>query len=125
MVDCPADGCNYVNDRSGILGHYSGKRDEAHAGGYAEAKRQLEEQEDGGSTETVETDDSTDTTDASGGGDNPTMGNATPDSGSDGGGDTEHELPCGHDSFMESEAPEVPFVVSCDECPKSFEVTEL
>jgi len=42
MVDCPADGCDYSGPKSSVLGHYSGKRDDAHTGGYLEAKEMID-----------------------------------------------------------------------------------
>lgn len=41
MCECPADGCDYSGPKRSVLGHYSGKQDDAHAGGYADAKQQL------------------------------------------------------------------------------------
>lgn len=45
---CPADGCSFTGPKSSVLGHYSGKQDDAHDGGYPYAKQQLEAA-DGGS----------------------------------------------------------------------------
>jgi hypothetical protein len=40
---CPADGCEYSGPRSSVLGHYSGKQDDAHAGGYERARVLLDD----------------------------------------------------------------------------------
>lgn len=43
LYECPADGCSYgPKPKKSVLGHFSGKQDDAHAGGYPEAKRALE-----------------------------------------------------------------------------------
>jgi hypothetical protein len=114
-VTCPADGCDYEGFRSSVLGHYSGRQDDAHAGGYQKAKTLL----DGGdtATETTETDDSADTSSS------PVMGDADPQETAQS--DTNGvELPCGHEAYDPAEAPEPPFAVSCSECGKAWEVKE-
>lgn len=117
-VTCPAEGCDYDGFKSSVLGHYSGRQDDAHAGGYQKAKTLLDSgdttQE---TTETAETDDSTDTSDS------PVMGDADPDATTEP--DTEGvELPCGHESYNASEAPDPPFAVSCSECGNAWKVQE-
>jgi len=57
MVDCPADGCDYSGPKSSVLGHYSGKRDDAHTGGYLEAKEMI----DGGAMVTESGEDTSQT----------------------------------------------------------------
>lgn len=42
MVQCPVDGCDYSGPRKSVLGHYSGKSDGVHPGGYQKAKSLLE-----------------------------------------------------------------------------------
>lgn len=37
-VSCPVDGCNYSGPRSSVVGHYSGKQDDDHSGGYYHAQ---------------------------------------------------------------------------------------
>ena len=43
MPECPADGCDYTGVVQSVAAHYSGKRDDAHSGGYHDAKAQLDE----------------------------------------------------------------------------------
>lgn len=43
MIACPVDGCDYTGLRKSVLGHYSGKRDEAHKGGREKAKMLLDD----------------------------------------------------------------------------------
>ena len=38
MVSCPVEGCDYSGPRKSVLGHYSGKSDGLHPGGYQKAK---------------------------------------------------------------------------------------
>jgi hypothetical protein len=123
MISCPADGCDYSGLRESVLGHYSGKQDSAHQGGYQKAKTMLE-----GDTDATETTESTDTDtddtpDDTNTRDSPVMGDANPEqaaqSSSDG-----VELPCGHESYDPGEAPSAPFAVSCSECGKAWEVQE-
>jgi len=53
---CPADGCEYSGPRTSVLGHYSGKQDDAHAGGYERARILLDDTEtDEADTETTQT----------------------------------------------------------------------
>lgn len=42
MPECPADGCDYTGVVQSVAAHYSGKRDDAHSGGYHDAKALLE-----------------------------------------------------------------------------------
>jgi hypothetical protein len=117
-VTCPADGCDYDGFRSSVLGHYSGRQDDAHAGGYQKAKTMLDGEDT--ATETAETTEDTPQSDTSS---SPVMGNADPDATTEP--DTEHvELPCGHESYDPGEAPDPPFAVSCSECGKAWEVQE-
>ena len=79
VVECPAEGCEYSGFRSSVLGHYSGKQDTAHKGGYQKAKELV----DGGKESTPETSQSRETRESdpkSSGdtGENPVMGNETP-----------------------------------------------
>lgn len=82
MHECPADGCEYTGVKSSVLGHYSGKQDEAHSGGYADAKRALSE---GGQQESTE---STDGGSTEGGAATPSFPAA------DGGSDGDEEVSC-------------------------------
>jgi len=126
MVECPADGCSYSGVKSSVLGHYSGKQDDAHAGGYQDAKQMLDGVEDGtagaqagGSADTsADTDTREDTSES---GDNPIVGNGTPDS-TDYVPDGKVELPCGHEYFEKSEAPDPPFAVTCGECGQTVRI---
>lgn len=43
IVTCPADDCDYTGPKSSVLGHYSGKTDGLHPGGYGKAKALLED----------------------------------------------------------------------------------
>lgn len=42
MPECPADGCEYSGVVQSVAAHYSGKRDDAHSGGYHDAKAQID-----------------------------------------------------------------------------------
>jgi len=110
-ITCPAKGCDYNGLKKSVLGHYSGKQDDAHAGGYEKAKQLLN-----GDTEATET--STETSDSSGGS-NPTMGNGEtePD-------DNGVELPCGHEKHYPDEAEhEPPYRVTCESCGEAWRWT--
>ena len=38
IVNCPVEGCDYSGVKKSVLGHYSGKSDGLHPGGYQKAK---------------------------------------------------------------------------------------
>lgn len=42
MPQCPADGCDYTGGEHSVAGHYSGKRDDKHSGGYERAIMKME-----------------------------------------------------------------------------------
>jgi hypothetical protein len=42
IIECPVDGCDYSGPHKSVLGHYSGKSDGLHPGGYQKAKSLLE-----------------------------------------------------------------------------------
>jgi len=114
-VTCPADGCDYSGVQTSVLGHYSGRQDDAHSGGYQHAKTLLADGET--STNTAETDSS------DGGSGNPVFGSADPDSSSK----SEPEqvgLPCGCESYDPAEAPPKPFKVTCSQCGETYRVSE-
>lgn len=114
MVECPADGCSYEGVKSSVLGHYSGKSDDAHPGGYARARSLLADADDPADEQAE------DSADNQGGGGDPTMGSADPSP--DQGGS--RELPCGHESYDPSEAPDPPYRVGCSECGDTWRVTD-
>jgi len=126
-VTCPANGCEYSGAKSSVLGHYSGMRDDAHAGGYRRAKEIVEEnsgdgefiedEPDGGGGQGAEEGGSP-------GEEDPIMGDGSTSQQTDGSTHRE-DLPCGHESFNPSEAPEPPFDVECNTCGESWTVTEL
>lgn len=121
-VNCPVDGCDYgPRPVKSVASHYSGKKDDAHSGGYEKAMSMLES--DGGSKP------DTDGTDGQTGSPNQDDGPTFPEasSGDNGGTDTSEaptDLPCGHESFDPSEAPDPPFRVQCDTCGASWTVTD-
>jgi len=41
MIECPVEGCDYSGPKKSVLGHYSGKSDGLHPGGYQKAKSLL------------------------------------------------------------------------------------
>lgn len=136
MLECPVDGCDYTGSKEAVKGHWGGKQDGDHTGAWHEAFEAAQEgSAEGGADPTGEAQElesessgsSEDGSAASSG--DPTMGDVDPDrDGSDvesGSGSDVQELPCGHESFDESAAPEPPFVVSCDTCNQSWEVTSL
>lgn len=117
IVECPADGCTFDGARESVLGHYSGKQDEAHSGGYQDAKQMLDDSADGGSDTTP-----------SKAPENPVVDGVKPSSdpaGSEPGSQTDVELPCGHESFSKDEAPDPPFVVTCSTCGEQSKVNSL
>jgi hypothetical protein len=111
LVECPADGCDYEGLRDSVLGHYSGKPDDAHRGGYARARSLLADE----STDSTDTDNETPDSES-----NPVMGSADPNPSPSG--DDREELPCGHESYDPTEAPDPPYRVGCDECGDTWEV---
>jgi len=80
-VECPANGCDFTGLPSAVAGHYGGKRDDAHAGGYQTALDML----DGGESSESDGLDDGPSTGAGGskparagsGGDNPAMSSPT------------------------------------------------
>lgn len=115
-LTCPADGCDYSGVQSSVLGHYSGKQDESHSGGYQHAKTLLNG--DSGSTESTDTSSRESNT-----GGNPVFGSADPDGGDDDSTD-DVMLPCGCEGYDPTEAPDKPFQVTCSSCSSTFRVTE-
>lgn len=82
MVECPVEGCDYgPKPKTSVLGHYSGKSDGRHPGGYQKAKDLLEpgsatQPEPEPSSEPAE---STSASGSAGGSDsNPVFGSAEP-----------------------------------------------
>lgn len=63
IYECPADGCDYEGVRESVLGHYSGKPDERHDGGYHDAKQQLADSQE---TQTPDPDDASEPNPADG-----------------------------------------------------------
>jgi len=41
-VECPAEECEYTGTAESVCGHYGGKRDEKHSGGYEVARRKID-----------------------------------------------------------------------------------
>jgi len=41
-VECPAEGCDYTGTAESVCGHYGGKRNDIHAGGYEIARRKID-----------------------------------------------------------------------------------
>lgn len=118
---CPAEGCDYEGAKKSVGAHYSGKQDDDHEGGYLRAQELLEDADPSGEVtvdESPKPDDSTHDP----AGDDPVMGSGPSFEEEDT--DVE-ELPCGHETFDPSEAPEPPFRVSCGECGEGWTVTEL
>lgn len=59
--ECPVEGCEYTGLKNAVASHYSGKKDDAHSGGYEHAKNLLKENGPTDSTaETSDTDESGD-----------------------------------------------------------------
>lgn len=58
MPTCPADDCDYSGVVKSVCAHYSGKQDDAHTGGYHDAKAKLDDviDRDGGSQNDPEPD---------------------------------------------------------------------
>jgi DNA-directed RNA polymerase subunit RPC12/RpoP len=80
LVSCPVDGCDYTGPHKSVLGHYSGKSDGLHPGGYQKAKSLLEtdsepasEPDEPESDPQEEPESTTEST-----GSNPTFGSAEP-----------------------------------------------
>jgi len=135
-VTCPADGCEYSGAKSSVLGHYSGMQDANHQGGYRKAKEIVEKNSgDGEFIEDDEPDGSNDKDELPTGGpstkhapDPDNSGGKDPVMGSGETGNVESsddvELPCGHESFNEDEAPDPPFGIECSTCGESWTVRE-
>lgn len=135
-IACPVDGCDYsAQTKESVIAHMQGKRDEAHKGiGYEKARIMIEQSGQGGgeapadparakASPSTGTDQSTPQGELefpdSGGGQGGQQG-------SDGStGSAEETLPCGHETFDPSKAPDPPFTVTCDECGGAWTVTEL
>lgn len=47
MIECPADGCDYRGVKKSVIAHHSGKQDDAHAGGYHDAKQRINDASSG------------------------------------------------------------------------------
>jgi len=43
LYQCPTDGCDFEGPKQSVKAHYSGKPDDAHPGGYHDAKTLLED----------------------------------------------------------------------------------
>lgn len=113
-ITCPAEGCDYTGPKSSVLGHYSGKRDDDHPGGYERAKTLLDDDVETAETPTETTTETTSNSD-------PTMGNANPDEYDEADESDDVELPCGHESFdPEDVEKSPPYIVSCDTCGESW-----
>lgn len=110
MTDCPADGCDYRGTEKSVKGHWGGKQDDPHSGAYHRAKEaHAEASAEGGEGDK----DTLEPREAS-------FGSA--DDGDGGDGDTEHTLPCGHESFSDSDVPGTYFLATCETCGKRFHV---
>jgi len=125
-VTCPADGCEYSGAKSSVLGHYSGTRDDAHAGGYRKAKEIVEN--NSGDGEFIEEESSEnpseneyDTDETTPVGKDPVMGDGN--TGNVGSSD-DIKLPCGHESYSPDDAPQPPFGIECSTCGESWTVRE-
>jgi len=112
MVECPADGCDYEGPNA--KQHWGGKQDAAHTGSFRKALGVHEEQQARSSDGTG---------DSPGPHPDADSGATEPSEADDSDGDMV-ELPCGHESFDESQAPDTPFTVSCDTCGNSWTVTD-
>lgn len=110
---CPAPGCPEQGTRAELSGHWGGKSDDAHSGSFREAF-DSESASDGASAGPSESPDPEG--DRSG---NPTFGDADPSGDPD-----EIDLPCGHDSYDPSEAPDPPFRAECEQCGDGWTVRE-
>lgn len=102
---CPADGCGYRGDEEQLTGHWGGS-DGPHEGPFPGLERAPDpDPEPDPEPERAPAD-----------ADNPTMpaGSSTRTT-TDG-----VELPCGHETFDPSRAPEPPFNVICETCGESY-----
>jgi DNA-directed RNA polymerase subunit RPC12/RpoP len=78
IVSCPVDGCDYSGPHKSVLGHYSGKSDGLHPGGYQKAKSLLEtDSEPASEPDEPESDPKPEAT-ADRVAENPTFGSADP-----------------------------------------------
>lgn len=120
---CPAEGCDYVGaSKEAAKGHWGGKQDDVHSGAWHAAYADAQEADEGNGDGPDPASGSEGSGDPSQG--DPTMGSRDPDGDEDDQEDV-HDLPCGHESFDAAEAPDPPFVVQCDSCSGTWEVTEL
>lgn len=118
LVICPAEGCDYDGMRSSVVAHYSGKQDDAHAGGYYAARDLV----DGGDPEPEAKPEAKPND-----GPNPTFGAADPTRDPDPDVDDDPdglELPCGHETVARSDLPELPCNVTCETCGQTWGLRE-
>lgn len=119
---CPV--CEWTPDsdvddpENSVIAHMSSSIGEHRGIGYQKARTMLNVNENG--TDTAENDDTPTESE------NPVMGNAEPaaDTEPDTSTNSGVELPCGHESYDPSEAPDPPFKTSCDQCGGSWRVSE-
>lgn len=110
-IQCPVEGCEYEGVKDSVLGHYSGKRDDDHPGGYEHAKTLFD---DDSSPQTDSNEDPEPSNE------NPTMGNADPEPSEPQ--DNTFELECGHESIDLSKY-DPPIAVTCDTCGQSWRLS--
>jgi len=136
MVSCPVDGCDYKGSIKQVKGHWGGSQDDAHSGAFHKAFNGEGKQYNNGmghkavgpNDTAVNADNTSSTTSSttaqqSGAGANPTMpdGDGSPEPNQS---NTEKvDLPCGHDSYDPSEAPEKPFRITCTDCKQTWRVS--
>jgi hypothetical protein len=116
LVTCPVDGCDYRSVRQSVVAHYSGKQDDAHAGGYHMARQTVPGGEPDPEPE-AKPEAKPDS------GDNPLFADVDPadQPDPDRDDDDELELPCGHESVPD-DAIDSPRIVTCETCGGSWRV---
>jgi hypothetical protein len=102
--ECPACGDSFAS-LNALNGHWAGSRSDSHSGSLSDYE--------GTKSDTTDPDDSED--DVLPDDDNPTMGSGDVDTG-----EPELELPCGHESIRESELPDNPVNMTCEECGQTY-----
>jgi len=114
-MQCPAEDCEYEspNEKS-VKGHWGGSQDERHTGAYHKALEQQAQAQAGSGDSGADSPGPLPDVDS---------GASEPSNSDESDGDMV-DLPCGHESFDESQAPDVPFTVSCDTCGNSWTVTD-
>jgi len=126
-VTCPAEGCDESGLPESVAGHAQGKRDDAHSGlTYTGVLAEVGTEQPAESTDEPDTDEQSEADSEAEHGQTGLSFPENPDADDDRGEQASDmvDLPCGHESYNEAEAPDPPFGVSCESCGKSWVVRD-